>query len=247
MILVPNLILLVYFLVSYTLDYSLVYSAIGYLVFGVIGNMIGFHRLFTHVSFTPKKGVASLLLYLGSLSGQGSSIFWSSLHSHHHKNADTYKDLHTPSRGYFNAFIGWQFFCKKELAELLPRKNLVASTLHRNFHRHYYLIYWASFFVVALSFGLDVAVALITIGGYFITSLTDNLGNLFLHSNVGYRNYDLSDNSRNNHFISLLTLGSGYHNNHHAFPSKSTFKAKDNEIDLCGILIDKVLKKYEKL
>ena len=32
----------------------------------------------------------------------------------------------------------------------------------------------------------------------------------------GYRNYETSDNSRNNWFVGLLAHGEGWHNNHHA-------------------------------
>src|SRR5690606_16037307 len=36
---------------------------------------------------------------------------------------------------------------------------------------------------------------------------------------IGYRSYNTEDDSRNNWFLSLLTLGEGWHNNHHRYPA----------------------------
>jgi stearoyl-CoA desaturase (delta-9 desaturase) len=35
---------------------------------------------------------------------------------------------------------------------------------------------------------------------------------------LGSQRYDTGDDSRNNGFIALLTMGEGWHNNHHHFP-----------------------------
>lgn len=36
---------------------------------------------------------------------------------------------------------------------------------------------------------------------------------------VGKRRFETKDDNRNNWFISIITLGEGWHNNHHRFPS----------------------------
>ena len=48
----------------------------------------------------------------------------------------------------------------------------------------------------------------------------------------GYRNYELSDNSRNNTFVALCAMGEGYQNNHHHDPRAAKFSVKRSEIDL---------------
>src|SRR5690606_30852349 len=37
----------------------------------------------------------------------------------------------------------------------------------------------------------------------------------------GYRSYEVRDESRNNPIIAMLSLGEGWHNNHHAFPTSA--------------------------
>jgi stearoyl-CoA desaturase (delta-9 desaturase) len=37
----------------------------------------------------------------------------------------------------------------------------------------------------------------------------------------GYRNYQTSDDSRNNVLLGFATGGEGFHNNHHAYPSSA--------------------------
>ena len=41
--------------------------------------------------------------------------------------------------------------------------------------------------------------------------------NSFAHG-FGYRLFDTADDSRNNAWVALLTLGEGWHNNHHHYP-----------------------------
>jgi fatty-acid desaturase len=48
----------------------------------------------------------------------------------------------------------------------------------------------------------------------------------------GYRNYNTTDRSRNNWLVAILTLGKGWHNNHHANPRSPRHGRKWWEIDL---------------
>ena len=34
----------------------------------------------------------------------------------------------------------------------------------------------------------------------------------------GYRNYETTDDSRNNWLVAIVAYGEGWHNNHHAYP-----------------------------
>jgi stearoyl-CoA desaturase (delta-9 desaturase) len=47
----------------------------------------------------------------------------------------------------------------------------------------------------------------------------------------GYRNYSTTDRSRNNWLVAILTLGEGWHNNHHANPRNVRHGQKWWEID----------------
>ena len=48
----------------------------------------------------------------------------------------------------------------------------------------------------------------------------------------GYRNYETSDDSRNNWWVALFTYGEGWHNNHHAFPRMARHGHRWWEIDI---------------
>ena len=66
----------------------------------------------------------------------------------------------------------------------------------------------------------------------------------------GYRNYETTDDSRNNWWVALVTYGEGWHNNHHAFPRLARHGHKWWEIDItymtirlmqaCGLVWDVV-------
>jgi stearoyl-CoA desaturase (delta-9 desaturase) len=53
----------------------------------------------------------------------------------------------------------------------------------------------------------------------------------------GYRNFDLDDKSTNNILISILTLGEGWHNNHHNNPNLWHQQEKWWELDPTGWII----------
>jgi stearoyl-CoA desaturase (delta-9 desaturase) len=56
----------------------------------------------------------------------------------------------------------------------------------------------------------------------------------------GGRNFDVDDNSRNNHLTAWLVLGEGYQNNHHRYPASARFSFRWWEVDagygLCRVL-----------
>jgi stearoyl-CoA desaturase (delta-9 desaturase) len=53
----------------------------------------------------------------------------------------------------------------------------------------------------------------------------------------GYRNYETKDDSRNCWWVSLLTFGEGWHNNHHAYQRLARCGHKWWEIDLTYLVI----------
>ena len=53
----------------------------------------------------------------------------------------------------------------------------------------------------------------------------------------GYRNYQTPDDSRNNAWIALLSLGESWHNNHHADPRSAQHGHRWWELDLSWLTI----------
>jgi stearoyl-CoA desaturase (delta-9 desaturase) len=66
-----------------------------------------------------------------------------------------------------------------------------------------------------------------TVWVWHITWAVNSLTHLF-----GYRNFDTPDGSRNNWFVTLLTAGEGWHNNHHADQASATVQIRWWEFDL---------------
>jgi stearoyl-CoA desaturase (delta-9 desaturase) len=59
----------------------------------------------------------------------------------------------------------------------------------------------------------------------------------------GWQRYESGDTSRNNPFLALLTLGEGWHNNHHYYPGTARQGFYWWELDISWIL----LKLFSKL
>ena len=243
-IILPNWILAIiaiYVLIASFQWIYILYAALGFYILGIFGASIGFHRYLAHRSFTTSKFFDWAMILCGSLTGQGSPIFWVGLHKFHHKNSDKENDIHSPKRGFLNAFILWQI---KNTKLVLPMANreMYTHSLIKFIHRNYYKFYWLSTIAVYLVnpyFGLFF----MSFGGFFVISMFENMGNIIFHSpNFGYRNYDLPDDSRNVAWNAYLTLGGGWHNNHHRWPSRYRFGEKWWEFDVSARIIEIIRK-----
>ncbi len=53
----------------------------------------------------------------------------------------------------------------------------------------------------------------------------------------GYRNYETTDDSRNNWWVGLITYGEGWHNNHHAYPTSARHGHRWWEFDSSWLVI----------
>jgi len=73
------------------------------------GIAIGYHRLFSHKSFEPVRGMKIVMAFLGVMGGQGDPTYWAALHRTHHNMCEEEPDPHSPStsRGAFHAHGGF--------------------------------------------------------------------------------------------------------------------------------------------
>jgi stearoyl-CoA desaturase (delta-9 desaturase) len=62
---------------------------------------------------------------------------------------------------------------------------------------------------------------------WHITWSVNSLTHLF-----GYQTYDTGENSRNNWLVAVLTVGEGWHNNHHHDPVAASVQRRWWEIDI---------------
>jgi stearoyl-CoA desaturase (delta-9 desaturase) len=188
-----------------------------------------YHRYFSHRSFHTSRGMQFLFAALGNTAIQRGALWWAAVHRHHHKHADRESDVHSPGlRGFWWAHIGWMTSSRN-----FPTK----YDSIRDFARYPELVFLNRFdLIVPLIFGLALYVfgetlhrlapqlgasgAQIFVWGFFISTVVLLHGTLFINSLahvVGFRRFRTEDDSRNNFLLALLTLGEGWHNNHHRY------------------------------
>lgn len=82
---------------------------IWYALSHLFGLAIVYHKLFSHRSFVPKKGVAELGTLINILSFKTSPNVYTLLHRIHHKYVDTDLDPHTPKDYWYRGYFGILF------------------------------------------------------------------------------------------------------------------------------------------
>lgn len=219
--------------------YYLWFTLIGWTLIAGLGVEVGFHRIFTHNSVKHLSvWLENIILFLGCLGGQGSSITWVAVHRQHHKFSDKDEDLHSPiTHTKWHSFFGWTKNITennnpikfKYVVDLLKKPN------HVWFHKHQLSLLWIVPMLVALyDWKLSLALICLPIA---ITIIVGNSVNVICHGNFigNYRNHNTPDKSYNNIGVALISWGLGYHNNHHYEQRLFFQKTKKWEIDPCII------------
>ncbi len=211
-------------------------SYISWVLIGVVGVGTFYHKYWAHKSFNTYWFIELIGTFLGILAGLGAPFFWVAVHmDHHHRYADRNSlDLHSPTKGFFNAYCGWQF--KAFNLKSKTAKRLLRCGNFRLFSKYYYQIYWT---VVLLLFLIHpyAPIFLIFLPGA-IHFHVEGLVASFCHTKRwGYRNYETDDESVNILLLGWLTWGAAFHNNHHGAPRKCHNRLEPYEIDLSEIVL----------
>lgn len=202
------------------------------------GIEVGFHRLFTHRSFTTNRAVRALLAISGCMAGQGPVAYWVSHHRLHHLHSDAEGDPHSPGwtsdasmlqrvRGLLHAHVMWMFATKRASVGMFAR-DIVSDPWLRFIDRHYHMWLVAG----VLLPGATNLLVTTSPSGFVTGCLFGGLGRLFVVNHVVYsinsvchtfgsQPFATNDESRNNTLLAVPTLGQAWHNNHHAFPSSA--------------------------
>ena len=220
-----------------------------------LGVTVGFHRHLTHRSFATTRWFRGVLAALGSVAIEGPVISWVADHRKHHAFADVHGDPHSPHvdhgggwsgalRGLAHAHVGWLFIHTQRGARKRYAPDLIADPVVSFVDRTF--LVWAIGGLVA-AFGLGWL-----IGGTFTAALTGLLWGgavrmLVVHHVTysinslchyfGRQRFDTGDESRNLAWLSLLTMGEAWHNNHHAFPTSAAHGMRWWELDISSLVI----------
>jgi fatty-acid desaturase len=224
----------------YTNQYHLLWIAlISWLIIGPISSVVTLHRLLTHRTFKTYQWLETLLSYISVISTVGPTISWVALHRQHHATSDRPGDPHTPYvNGKFSitqaikVWMGYDWHIPN--IPIAYVKDLMRSPTHKFIFNNYFKI------ITVFSLLLILIDPVVWLFVYVVpASMTVHLigvVNVLGHSH-GYRNYETKDRSTNSWIANIVSLGDGWHNNHHARPQHYYAGEKWYEWDLMGLLI----------
>ncbi|MHB8974475.1 MAG: acyl-CoA desaturase [Pirellulaceae bacterium] len=202
----------------------------------MVGITVGYHRYFSHRTFKTSRAFQFALACLGCGASQRGPIWWAAHHRHHHRTSDTPEDLHSPvAHTFWQSHVGWVFSPQSDETNEQTVKDLVRYPELRWLDRYYWLPPLA---LAVLCFLVGGWAGLVW--GFFVSSILSHHATFLVNSVChlwGTRHYATSDASRNNLFVALVTLGEGWHNNHHHYPNSAQQGFRWWELDVSYYLI----------
>ncbi|NBT90447.1 MAG: acyl-CoA desaturase [Verrucomicrobia bacterium] len=193
------------------------------------GITLGFHRMLTHKAFQAHPWVKTFFLISGSMAMQGPALHWAATHTQHHANSDEEDDPHSPLKSLWHAHVGWILNdfkpdIQKYAGAML--KDPIIVFVHNTFWLWVFvglaipsLIGAGAAYLMGQSAWFGALTGLIW-GGFvrlFFNQHVTWAVNSICHT-FGSRQFETTDESRNNFLFGILAMGEGWHNNHHAFP-----------------------------
>ncbi|MDV6031083.1 MAG: acyl-CoA desaturase [Phycisphaera sp. RhM] len=209
---------------------------------GSIGICLGYHRLLTHSGMKTKTWFKYVLAGIGSLAGEGTPLDWVADHRKHHKHSDQEGDPHSPHDGSWWSHMFWLAFhthngdrkayLQKWAPDLYKLRGMrIMDYLFLPIH----IVSGAILFGVGYYFGGASFGASLLVWGLFVrlvgvlhaTWMVNSASHMW-----GYKNYETTDDSRNNWLVAIIAYGEGWHNNHHAHPRMAKHGHKWWEFDI---------------
>lgn len=203
-----------------------------------------YHRYFSHKTYSTSRLGQFILALWGATTAQRGGLWWAYHHRHHHQHSDGAEDAHSPHvHGLWWSHIGW----------ITSRRNFPTDyTKIRDLAKYPELV-WLNRFDTIVPIALATSLfgtgeilaahlpALGTNGtqllvwGFFISTTFLFHGTACINSMahlMGRRRFQTEDDSRNSLILALITLGEGWHNNHHRYQSSTRNGFYWWEIDL---------------
>jgi len=188
-----------------------------------------YHRYFSHKAYRTSRPVQFLLALWGATAVQRGPLWWAFHHRHHHRHSDRHDDTHSPRmHGFWWSHVGWitgrrnfptDYSKVPDLARypelvFLNRFDLLVPVLFA------LAIFGSGWWLELHAPALGVTRWQMLVWGFFIsttvlfhaTSSINSLAHI-----AGSRRFSTDDDSRNNSLLAVITLGEGWHNNHHRY------------------------------
>ena len=209
----------------------------------LFGITAGYHRLLAHRSFKTSRPFQFVLALFGALAGQNGPLWWVGHHRYHHRHADVEADVHSPRAGFFWSHMGWLFSprCVPARKELVADLDQFSELRFLDRYSHAVALGYALLLYVLgeawrrVDPGAGTSGVQLVVWGSVISTVCVYhsvwSANSFCHR-YGTRRFPTRDDSRNNFVVSLLTLGDGWHHNHHYCPYSARHGFRWWEIDV---------------
>jgi stearoyl-CoA desaturase (Delta-9 desaturase) len=176
----------------------------------------GYHRYFAHRAYKTSRIAQFLLAVLAQSSAQRGILWWAAKHRRHHRHADTELDVHSPRQhGFLYAHVGWIFAPRHHVTDYRDIPDFARFPELVWLDRQPYLpaaLLGLLTWLMAGWPGLVVGFCWSTVLLWHATFAINSIAHV-----AGRRRYVTGDDSRNNWFLAIVTMGEGWHNNHHAY------------------------------
>ena len=203
-----------------------------------------YHRYFSHRTFKTSRTMQFIMAFIGNSSAQRGALHWGSHHRDHHRFSDQPEDPHSPARhGFWISHMLW--FSKRENSTAQSRKL-------KDFARFPELMFIDRFDFIApvvlglallalgkflhrFAPGLHTSGAQMVIWGFFVSTIALYHGTFSINSFghvLGRKRFETGDDSKNSLILALITLGEGWHNNHHHYANSVRQGFRWYEIDI---------------
>ena len=192
-----------------------------------------YHRGLAHRAFRMPRSVRLAGVLVANSAAQRGPLWWVGRHRIHHRLTDQPGDPHSPRQiGFWRAHAGWQFAPTNVATPWDQVPDLASAPELRFLDRNHYL---APIGLAVACVGVGAALATwapelgtngfqMLVWGFVVSTVviwhvTFSV-NSFAHR-FGRRPFQTRDTSRNNAWVALLTMGEGWHNNHHRYPASA--------------------------
>ncbi|WRX26382.1 Fatty acid desaturase domain - like 4 [Theobroma cacao] len=209
-----------------------------YVVTGLLGITLSFHRNLSHRSFKVPKWLEYFFAYCGVQALQGNPISWVSTHRYHHQFCDSNRDPHSPIEGFWFSHMSW-LFDTNTVIEKCGEPTNVGDLRQQPFYKFLegtYILHPIALGVLLYALGgfpfLVWGMGVRIVWVYHITWLVNSACHVW-----GKQAWNSGDLSRNNWWVALLAFGEGWHNNHHAFEYSARHGLEWWQLDMAWCVI----------
>jgi len=186
-----------------------------------------YHRYFSHKTYQTNRFWQFIFALMASSCVQRGPLWWAAHHRQHHMCSDEPHDVHSPlHHGFWWSHMGW-FMSKNHFHYNPDRVRDLSRYPELVFLNNYDSLGPTLLFITLFVAGsllhvyapqLGATAGQMIVWGFCISTIA------LFHTTVtinsvshvfGKKRFKTQDNSRNNIFLALITLGEGWHNNHH--------------------------------